>query len=77
MPIGPVACGVSFRHRLAEHDELAAVVAARFEQDRVHHRFRLDAAGLRLGRLRPADLLARQRHEGVQRHVLGLERRDG
>jgi hypothetical protein len=70
-----VAHGVGFGFWMAEHDDLAAPVATRLEQHRVHVGGRLDARRGRLHRLGAADLGAVQRHEGVQRHVLRLERR--
>ncbi len=60
---------------VAEHHHLAAPVAARLEQHRVHVRGRLDARRGRLHRLRAADLRAIGGDEGVQGHVLRLERR--
>jgi hypothetical protein len=60
---------------MTEHDDLAAPVAARFEQHRVHVRDRLDARRGGLHDLRAADLGAVRGHEGVQRHVLRLEGR--
>ena len=67
---------VGFGLGVAEHDDLAAPVAARLEQHRVHVGDRLDAGRGRLHRLGAADLGAVQGHERVQRHVLRLERRD-
>ena len=70
-----VAHRVGLSFGVAEHDHLAAPVAARLEQHRVHVGGRLDARRGRLHRLGTADLGAVQRHERVQRHVLRLERR--
>ena len=61
---------------LAEHDDVGAGVAARLEQHRVHPRVRLDACRRRLHGLGPADLGTVRGNEGVEGHVLGLERRD-
>ena len=61
---------------LAEHDDVGAGVAARLEQHRVHPRVRLDTRRRGLHGLGPPDLRAVRGDEGVQRHVLGLERRD-
>ena len=60
---------------VAEHHDLAAPVAARLEQHRVHVGDRLDARRGGLHGLRAADLGAVHRDERVQRHVLRLERR--
>ncbi len=59
---------------LALHDDLAADLALRLQQHRVHMDAGLDAAGARLQRLRPPDLAAVRRHGGVVGHVLRLER---
>ncbi len=74
--MGTVAQGVHLGDRTAQHDELAVPVAARFEQYRVHRRLRLGPGGGGLHRLGTTDLGAVRRDDGVQRHVLGLERRD-
>ena len=71
-----VAARAQLADRPAQHDHLAAAVAAGLEQHRVHQRGRLHAGGLRLHGLGPADLGALPRDEGVQRHVLALERSD-
>ena len=70
----PVLDRVNLAHRAAEHDHLAAPVAARLEQHRVHPRVGLQARGRGLHGLRSPDLRAVGGDEGVQRHVLGLER---
>ncbi len=56
-------------------DELRAVVRLGLQEDRVHLHRRLDARGLRLRGLSPADLAAVGGDRGVERHVLRLERR--
>ena len=56
-----VAHRVGFGLGVAEHDDLAAPVAARLEQHRVHVGGRLDAGRGRLHRLGAADLGAVQR----------------
>ena len=60
-------------HRFPEHDHLAADVARRLEQNRIHAHIRVEPARLRLHRLGAADLAAVRGDEGVQRHVLRLE----
>jgi FhuF 2Fe-2S C-terminal domain len=62
--------------RLAEQHDLAAGVAAGLEQHRVHRGLRLHPGGGGLHRLGAADLRAVGGDGRVQRHVLGLERRD-
>ena len=62
--------------RAAQHDHLRPRVALRLEQDRVHVDVVGDAGRLGLHRLGPPDLAALRRDEGVERHVLRLERRD-
>src|SRR5258707_15727931 len=61
---------------MAHHDYLAAARAGGLEQDRVHRRLELDPGRGRLDGLRTADLAAVARHDGVERHVLRLERGD-
>ena len=68
--------GADLVARLAEHDDVGAGVAARLEQHRVHPRVWLDARRRGLHGLGPADLGAVWGDEGVEGHVLGLERRD-
>ena len=63
-------------HRFAEHDYLRTGVGVRLEQDRIYPRVRFDAARLRLDDLCAAHFAAIARDEGVQRHVLRLERCD-
>ena len=60
---------------LAVHDDLAAHIAARLEQDRVHPHIGFDARGLRLHDLCAAHFEAVPGHKAVQRHVLAFERR--
>ena len=60
---------------LAVHDDLAAHIAARLEQDRVHPHIGLDARGLRLHDLCAAHFEAVPGHKAVQRHILAFERR--
>ena len=59
----------------AEHDDLAAVVAFRLHEHRVHPHVGLDARGERLQVLRDPDLAAGD-DARVVRHVLRLERDD-
>ena len=61
--------------RLAHHDDLAVARARRLDQDRVHRGLGLDPGRRRLHGLRASDLRAARRDDGVQRHVLRLERR--
>ena len=62
-------------HGASPHHDLRPVVRLGLQQDRVHVDGGLDARGLRLRRLGPADLAAIDRDRRVQRHVLRLERR--
>ncbi len=66
--------GAGLGDRFAQQDDLAAGLAARLEQHRVHRRLRLDAGGRGLHRLGAADLGPAGGYGGVQRHVLRLER---
>ena len=61
-------------HDLSVHDHLTAGVCRRLQQDRVHPHIRRDARRLRLHHLRPPHLAALGGDEGVQRHILALER---
>ncbi len=58
----------------AMDDHLGAGIAVGLEQHRVHVCMRLQAAGLGLHCLGPADFTAVGGHRAVQRHVLRLER---
>ena len=62
--------------RPAHDDDLAVALAGRLDEDRVHRRLGLDPGRRGLHRLRAADLAAVGGDDGVQRHVLRLERRD-
>src|SRR2546425_938980 len=62
--------------RPAAHHDLRAVLTLGLQEDRVHVDGRLDAGGLRLRGLGPADLAPVGGDGGVERHVLRLERRD-
>ncbi len=59
----------------AEEDDLAGALPGGLEQDRVHRHLGLHLCGQGLHALSPADLVARRGDEGVEGHVLGLERR--
>ena len=67
--------GLHITPHLSVDDDLTAYVGGGLEQDGVHAGIRLDPGGLCLHHLRPAHLAAVPGNEGVQRHVLALERR--
>jgi hypothetical protein len=80
LPEGQLARVVVARRKRAirppEQHQLRARLRLRLEQDRVHVHRRLDARGGGLHRCGAANLKAIRRDGGVERHVLGLERRD-
>jgi hypothetical protein len=69
-----LARGQRFPHAPIHHD-LAQPVAARFQEDRVHRRLRLEPARFSLCHLCPANLAAGQARVRIVRHVLRFERR--
>ena len=60
---------------LALHDDLRAGIGLRLQQHRIHVDARRHPRRARLQRLGAADLAAVDRHRGIVRHVLRLERR--
>ena len=64
------------RQRSAPDDNLRVIIAFRFQQHRVHGDRRRNARRFGLDHLGAADLVAGGGYEGVERHVLRLERRD-
>ena len=66
--------GLHIAPHLSVDDDLTAHVGGGLEQDGIHAGVRLDPGGLCLHYLRPAHLAAVLGDEGVQRHVLALER---
>ena len=78
LPLGPGAeklGGGAVPDGPAVEDHLADLVGVGFQQQRIHVRVALHACGFGLYDLRPAHFAAVGRHEGVQGHVLGFERR--
>src|SRR5918997_1359261 len=71
----PVAPSARRGPRLAPQDDLGGPFGRRFQEDGVHRRLGFDHRGGGLGGLGAPDLGPLPRHEGVERHVLRLERR--
>lgn len=71
-----VTLRTELEERVAVDDHLRALVARGLQQHRVEVDPRGDASGERLERLGSTDLTAVDGDGGVERHVLGLERRD-
>ena len=72
-----VIAGIEVGGDPAVDHHLRLLVGSRLQQHRIEVGMRLQAAGQRLQRLRPADLAAVDGDRRVERHVLRLERRDG
>ena len=71
-----IRAGIKIGVRVAVDDHLRAAIAGRLEQHGIEVDFSVHARRDRLQRLCASDLAAVHRHRAVQRHVLGLERRD-
>ena len=72
--VGVVAHRIHAADRVAVDDYLRAHVGIGLEQNRVHVGVGRQPRGLRLHRLRPANLAAIGGHCSIQRHVLRFER---
>ena len=72
--LAEVVVGVAVADGPAVEHHLGSVVALGLEQQRIHIGVAGDAGGFGLDGLRPPDLQPVLRSEGVQCHILGLER---